>query len=165
MTLSSKVRSLVPKSNFSEYVLRFLKNNFRNNNHTWEVLTCAKCILRSVFTVKFTKYRTCARESPGPHEQHSWEWTGFFIFVVTPDLLKAYRSAQLKLDWRFGGGGKEKGKRPKKGKGKARRDMKGNGKWWQPLLRSNSTKQPNHAYARTNETKRLPGWTHPQPPI
>ena len=47
---------------------------------------------------------------------------------------------------------REKGKAPvQKGKGKSTRVH----------LRRNSTLQPDRAYARTNETKRLPTWTHP----
>ena len=32
-------------------------------------------------------------------------------------------------------------------------------------LRSNYTKHRDGAYAPTNETKRFPGWIHPQPPV
>ena len=48
-----------------------------------------------------------------------------------------------------------------KGKGKARRSKRERGEGWQALLRSNFTRQPDCANARTNETKRFPGWTHP----
>ncbi len=58
---------------------------------------------------------------------------------------------------------REKGKLPPaKGKRKKAKRMKGKGR--QPLLRSNSTRQPDRAYARTNETKRFPGWARTHPP-
>ena len=50
------------------------------------------------------------------------------------------------------------------GKGKAQRPQREKGKWRSPLLRSNSTRQPDRAYAHTherNEPKRFPNWTHP----
>ena len=55
-------------------------------------------------------------------------------------------------------GGGEKGKLPKtkNAKGKPPKTNRENRKGSQQLWRSNSTKQLDRAYARSNETKRLP---------
>ena len=61
-------------------------------------------------------------------------------------------------------GGRGKGKRessaPPKGKRESSAPPKGKWKRTEPLLRSNSTRQPDRPHAR-HDTKRCLGWTHP----
>ena len=48
-------------------------------------------ILRGVFEVKFTKYRTSARGNPGELGEYSRLWTGVYIISnLEPCILKAY---------------------------------------------------------------------------
>ena len=49
----------------------------------------------------------------------------------------------------------------KREKGKLAQTKRENAKWLRLLLRSISIRQPDRTYARTNETKRPPDWTHP----
>ena len=105
-----------------------------------------------------------------PISVHSNNWNNCDSFRIVQ--YTCYRWAQLKLDRRFGGWGKGKGKAPhgQKGKGKASRAKKGKGKGgthgnWDPIPLGNQTAR-THARTKRNDfpvehpqTSDEPKWT------
>ena len=83
----------------------------------------------------------------------SWKSIILRLFYESRNMLPIIPT---KVGWEvWGVGGQEKqARRPQKGKGKARRPKKEKSKWWQTLLRSNSTRQPDRKHARTHGTTR-----------